>query len=117
MRGVDIADQYQSYLSTQLKTWCSWFPFFWLIDQSIINAFILCSTKFKDSKYIFLTNHCQFCIRLAWNLVILGAAIMGHEELLRFSTRGFARYGNQNVAVKKNTQIIGGYITNKYEFL
>ena len=41
---------------------------------------------------------------------------MGHEELFKFSTRGFARYGNQNAAVKKDTRIIGGYITDKYEY-
>ena len=41
---------------------------------------------------------------------------MGHEELLKFLTRGFARYNNQNAAVKKNTHIIGGYVTNKYKF-
>lgn len=34
MGGIDIADQYQSYLSTQLKTWHSWF-FFFLADRSI----------------------------------------------------------------------------------
>ena len=48
--------------------------------------------------------------------MILEAAIMGHEELLKFFTRGFARYGNQNAAVKKDTRILGGYITSKYKF-
>lgn len=116
MGGVDIADQYRSYLSTQLKTWRSWFPlFFWLIDQSIINAFILCNMEFKGSKDPNLTNHRQFRIRLAWNLVILGASMLEHEELLNFSRYGLGKYGNQNATLKKSSRI-GGYVTDNYEF-
>ena len=117
MDGVDIADQYQSYLSTQLKIWRSWFfLFFWLIDHSIINAFILCHTEFENSQNTNLTDYYQFWIWLAGNLMIFGTTILGHKKLLNFSTHGIARYGNQNAAGKKNTQIFRSYVTDYYKF-
>ena len=82
----------------------------------MINAFILCNAESKNSKNTTLTDYRQFRIRLAWNLVILSAAMLGHEELLNFSIRGIARYDNQNAAGRKNTRIIGGYVINNYEF-
>ncbi|PWW76547.1 hypothetical protein C7212DRAFT_295130 [Tuber magnatum] len=42
MRGVDIADQRRSYYSTQLRVVRTWMPlFFWLLDTSIINSFLI----------------------------------------------------------------------------
>ena len=73
--------------------------------------------EFENSQNTNLTDYCQFRIQLAWNLVILGATMLGHKELLNFSTRGIARYGNQNAAGKKNTRILGSYVTDSYEFL
>lgn len=114
MGGVDIADQYRSYLLTQLKTWRSWFPlFFWLLDQSIINAFLLCRSEFCNIKESIFTNHRQFRIRLAWNLVILGATMLQHQGLFKYPTYGMG-YGNQNESTKSAQ--IGNYVTINYEF-
>ena len=42
MGGVDIADQLRAKFSTQQRTHRSWFPlFFWMLDTSIVNAYIL----------------------------------------------------------------------------
>ena len=43
MGGVDIADQLRSYYSTQLTVCRTWPPlFFWLLDTSIINSYLIC---------------------------------------------------------------------------
>lgn len=40
--GVDVADQYRSYYFTQLKCLRNWPPiFFWLLDTTIINSYLL----------------------------------------------------------------------------
>jgi hypothetical protein len=47
--------------------------FFWLLDTTIINAFILSMEVFKGTKIPFLVDHRRFRVRLAWNLVLEGA--------------------------------------------
>ena len=40
--GVDVADQYRSYYFTQLKCPWNWPPiFYWLLDTTIINSYLL----------------------------------------------------------------------------
>ena len=42
MNSVDIADQFRSYYSTQLRVSRVWMPvFFWLLDTAVINAWTL----------------------------------------------------------------------------
>ena len=42
MGGVDIADQRRSYYSTQLRVVRNWMPlFFWLVDTTVINLFLI----------------------------------------------------------------------------
>jgi Transposase IS4 len=42
MGGVDIADQYRSYYTTQLIACRNWLPiFFWTLDTALINSFII----------------------------------------------------------------------------
>jgi hypothetical protein len=43
MNGVDIADQLRAEMTTYHITRRSWFPYwFWLLDTTIVNAFLLC---------------------------------------------------------------------------
>jgi hypothetical protein len=87
MGGVDIADQRRSYYSTQLRTVRNWLPlFFWLLDCTIINAYILCAEVFKGSKIPCLESHRFFRIRLAWNLVIEGANMLNPRWVEALST-------------------------------
>ncbi|KAF9271484.1 hypothetical protein BGZ74_005990, partial [Mortierella antarctica] len=42
MGSVDIADQLRQYYSTQMRSLRNWLPLFlWLLDTSIINAYIM----------------------------------------------------------------------------
>ena len=43
MGGIDIADQYRSYYTTQLIARRNWLPifFFWILDTALINSFII----------------------------------------------------------------------------
>ena len=62
--GVDRADQLRASYSTQLKALRNWLPlFFWILDTSIVNAFIL--FKFFHPN----TTHSQFRLDLAKSLV------------------------------------------------
>jgi hypothetical protein len=51
MNGVDLADQRRSYYSTQLRTVRNWMPhFFWLLDTTIINSFLICREVYPQTK-------------------------------------------------------------------
>lgn len=40
--GVNVAEQYRCYYSTQLITHRNWFPiFFWILETALINSFII----------------------------------------------------------------------------
>jgi hypothetical protein len=87
MGGVDIADQRRSYYSTQLRTVRNWLPLsFWLLDCTIINAYILCAEVFEGSKIPCLQSHRYFRIRLAWNLVMEGANMLNPRWVEALST-------------------------------
>ena len=50
--GVDVADQYRSYYFTQLKCLRNWPPiFYWLLDTTIINTFLLASRLPAQNRY------------------------------------------------------------------
>ena len=50
--GVDVADQYQSYYFTQLKCLRNWpLIFFWLLDTTIINSYLLLCRLSPPSAY------------------------------------------------------------------
>ena len=63
MNGVDIADQLRSSYPTQLKALRNWLPlFFWLLDTSIVNSFILYRLEKPNA------SHRTFRIELATHL-------------------------------------------------
>ena len=50
--GVDVADQYRSYYFTQLKCLRNWpLIFFWLLDTTIINSYLLLCRLSSHSTY------------------------------------------------------------------
>jgi len=73
MGGVDIADQHRSYYSTQLRVVRTWMPFFfWLLDTTIINSFLLASQTMSSDRNPQWSVHSKFRERLAWDLVEQG---------------------------------------------
>lgn len=74
MGGVDRHDQMRSYSPTQLISVRNWLPlFFFLLDAAIINAFVISQDVFGYTKMPHLIRQRAFQMRLAWNLVIIGA--------------------------------------------
>jgi len=50
--GVDVADQYRSYYFTQLKCLWNWPPiFYWLLETTVINFYLLAQQFPSPSKY------------------------------------------------------------------
>jgi hypothetical protein len=68
MGGVDIADQYRSYYTTQLVQRRNWLPiFFWILDTALVNSFII----YRDFLNLNTESGCpitykDFNIKLAW---------------------------------------------------
>jgi len=55
MNGVDLANQLRSVYDTQRIAYRTWLPlFYWILDQSAINAYILATTKgtWKKDKHL-----------------------------------------------------------------
>ena len=55
MNGVDLANQLRSVYDTQRMAYRTWLPlFYWILDQSAINAYILAKTKgtWKKDKHL-----------------------------------------------------------------
>ena len=74
MGGIDIADQYRSYYTTQLIARRNWLPiFFWLLDTALLNSFIIYREFFnfrvKDSCPF---SHKEFNIEVAWSWILQG---------------------------------------------
>ncbi|CAG8524826.1 20923_t:CDS:2 [Gigaspora rosea] len=64
MGGVDIADQLHNYYSTQLIVRRTWVPlFFWLLDTSLINAYLICKNLTLS------TEHKKFRMELVHYLI------------------------------------------------
>lgn len=75
--GVDVADQYQSYYSTQLITHRNWYPmFFWILDTALINSFII----YRDLNQYQGLQHKDFRMHVAWDLILGGKQIQ-HPKL------------------------------------
>lgn len=69
--GVDVADQYWCYYSTQLITFRNWFPiFFWVLDTAIINSFLI----YRDLsvQHYRGLKHKDFRMQIAWELIMKG---------------------------------------------
>jgi len=70
MGGVDISDQRRSYFSTQLRSVRTWMPlFYWLLDTTIINAFLIAKQSIGGKKNTFYTDQRKFMENLCWALV------------------------------------------------
>ena len=83
MGGVDIADQLRGYYGTQLPVRRTWMPlFFWLLDTSIINSYLIFK---KSGKNI---NHKDFRLQLVWDLI---KSSMEENEPLKPNTRGYVK--------------------------
>ena len=79
MGGVDIADQYRSYYTTQIVARRNWLPiFFWILDTALLNSFII-YRKFFNSKaedsYPF--SHKEFNVEVAHGIGFFRVKIMG----------------------------------------
>ncbi|CAG8650169.1 21432_t:CDS:2 [Cetraspora pellucida] len=62
--GIDIANQLRSYYGTQVPVHHIWVPlFFWLLDTSIVNTFIISKTL------NFVVLYKDFIINLVWSLI------------------------------------------------
>jgi len=73
MGRVDIADQRRSYYFTQLQVVRTWMPiFFWLLDTTIINSFLLASQTMSSDRNPQWSVHSKFRERLACDLVAQG---------------------------------------------
>ena len=75
MGGVDIADQRRSYYGTQLTVCRNWLAiFFWLLDTTIINSYVLVEELIPNppSSELHWNRHAYFRTRLAWNLAHKG---------------------------------------------
>jgi len=65
MGGVDIADQYRANYIIQFPVRRTWLPlFFWLLDTSIINSYLI--YKIKHEKKV---SHKEFRIKILCNLI------------------------------------------------
>jgi len=72
MGGVDIADQLQSYYSTQLRACRNWLPlFFWLLDTAIVNSYRIMKTLYPHRKV--RSQHLFFREDLADKLIEIGS--------------------------------------------
>ncbi|GJJ71558.1 V-type H+-transporting ATPase 16kDa proteolipid subunit [Entomortierella parvispora] len=64
MGGVDIVDQLRSYYSTQQSAHRNWWPiFFWLLDTTIINCYLIARKKGS------ILTHREFRSSLVWGLI------------------------------------------------
>ena len=88
MGGVDIADQRRSYYSTQLRVVRSWMPlFFWLLDTTVINSFLLAQQHIGEGRQSTWQSHSGYRERLAWDLVERGYKLLHptHEQQLQLA--------------------------------
>src|SRR5438045_5285703 len=74
MGGIDIADQYRSYYTTQLIAQRNWLPiFFWLLDTVLLNSFIIYREFFNSEvKNSCPFSHKEFNIEVAWSWILQG---------------------------------------------
>lgn len=102
MGGVDIADQLRQYYTVQMRTSRTWIPLFlWLLDTSIINAFIIWKLHHRVTSR---RAHADFRLMLVTGLLELSYKIERPVETLNTNS---AR-GKQPTLVRSRSQ---GYIT------
>lgn len=69
MNGVDIADQLREGYETQRKAWRNWWPlFYFIIDQSCINAYLIWKSFAPSRKNTHLRFRTQLYLQLLGNL-------------------------------------------------
>lgn len=89
MGGVDIADQQRCYYDTQFRACRNWMLlFFWLIDTTVINVFLLSrgAIPHPPRSEPFWKHHGSFRTRLAWNLVLSGIEKMNPDFARKLQT-------------------------------
>ena len=65
MGGVDIADQLRSNYIIQFPVRRTWLPlFFWLLDTSIINSYLICKIKNNENE-----SYKKFRLNIVWKLI------------------------------------------------
>ena len=80
--GVDLADQFRSYYSTQLISNRTWYPiFFWILDTMLINAYKIWLDL--DQEGVKDISHKDFRMYIAWELILRGKK----ADLGNFSNR------------------------------
>jgi hypothetical protein len=81
MGGVDIADQFRTYYSTQRISLRSWYPlFFWILDTAILNAYLI-GQKLHSDKYM---SHKEFRVALWQKLFSYSIYVSTSSKLERF---------------------------------
>jgi hypothetical protein len=81
MGGVDIADQFRAYYSTQRISFRSWYPlFFWILDTAILNAYLI-GKKLCSDDYM---SHKEFRVALWQKLFSYSVYISTSERLEKF---------------------------------
>ena len=87
MGGVDISDQRRSYFSTQLRSVRTWMPlFYWLLNTTIINAFLIAKQSVGGKNNTLCTNQQKFIEDLCWALVKDGAHILNPDSVANIPT-------------------------------
>ncbi|CAG8819563.1 8437_t:CDS:1, partial [Cetraspora pellucida] len=104
MGGVDVTDQLRGYYGTQVPVRRTWMPlFFWLLDTSIVNTFLI-------SKALnLIIVHKDLRINLVWSLI---------EESLDMSQKLHTRNKKAKIQSElhnQNSKKQPFYVTKKFE--
>jgi hypothetical protein len=100
MGGVDMSDQRRAQYCTQLRAVCAWFPlFFWLLDTTLINVFLIAQQHVGGAKGTLYTNQWKFQNEVAWGPIEEGFAAMEEACQEAQRVRAMAKEGeDQHVA-------------------
>jgi hypothetical protein len=112
MGGVDTADQLRQYYTVQMRTRRSWIPLFlWLLDTSIINAYIMWTIHHGAKR---TTSHREFRLKLVGELVELSYKLeRPQEQLENNATRGNQPENNANRPPFKRSRSASYITTNR----
>ena len=94
--GVDIADQYRESYFTQQTARCNWLPlFYWLVDITSVNFFLLVKNHFspyvEGTRQKFCISHKQFWLEIAAGLIDMPLKVNLGRKLVRNRTTAHSR--------------------------